>query len=112
MREVSPNDVLSRAEWTFRRRSDHCALRRTFEADGTWILSVCENGRVRSYPFSALDRLVAFQADMEAFLVRTGWALESFTPERRAGRDRRRSPRIDNDRRRWWTDPVPPGWKK
>lgn len=95
------------AEWTFQRRSDRCVVRRIPHADGSGVLEVCDNGRTRTYTFSELDRLIAFQENMEAFLVRTGWALESFMPERRRGRDRRRMPRIDNDRRRWWTDPVP-----
>jgi hypothetical protein len=43
---------------------------------------------------------------MEAFLVRTGWSLADFTPDRRGGDDRRDLPREDNDRRRWWTDVV------
>lgn len=102
-----PANVAWRAEWIFRRRSDRCTLRRIQEEDGRCILSVNENGQERAYAFSEPDRLIAFQSDMEAFLVRTGWALESFSPERRTGRDRRRSPRVDNDRRRWWTDPAP-----
>jgi hypothetical protein len=66
---------------------------------------VTENGTPRSFFFSDLDRLVAFQADMEAFLVRSGWSLLGFSPDRRRGRDRRHFPR-PTERRRWWTDGV------
>jgi hypothetical protein len=48
-------------------------------------------------------RLTTFQADMEAFLVQSGWSFEAFSPDRRSGRDRRQFPRV-SDRRRWWTD--------
>jgi hypothetical protein len=41
---------------------------------------------------------------MEASLVRNGWLLDSFAPDRRSGRDRRRMPRKNTDRRRWWRD--------
>ena len=43
---------------------------------------------------------------METFLLKTGWVLTSFSPERRGGRDRRSFPRIDDERRRWWTDGI------
>jgi hypothetical protein len=41
---------------------------------------------------------------MEQFLVRTGWSLVAFSPERRRYQDRRGFPRVNPDRRRWWTD--------
>jgi hypothetical protein len=41
---------------------------------------------------------------MEHFLIKTGWSLEQFSPDRRTGQDRRGFPRVDVDRRRWWTD--------
>lgn len=69
------------------------------------MLVVEENGVPRTYQFQDADRLVAFQSDMEAFLVRTGWSLLEFSPDRRTGNDRRRFPRVD-ERRRWWTDGV------
>jgi len=107
MSTVLPDDPSLVAEWAFQRRADRCVIRRIPDTDGGGVLEVCGNGPARSYSFSELDRLIAFQSNMEAFLTRTGWTLESFTPEHRRGRDRRRLPRINNDRRRWWTDPVP-----
>jgi hypothetical protein len=92
------NDVV----WTFRRRSDVLLLRREESPTGVNLV-VCENGTSRSFAFTSLDRLIAFQSDMEAFLVRTGWTFTSFVPERRTGRDRREMPRM-TERRRWWTD--------
>ena len=58
----------------------------------------------RQYEFADLSALARFQRDMEQFLMRTGWALERFAPDRRSGGDRRSFPRAANDRRRWWTD--------
>ena len=58
----------------------------------------------RSYRFRTLVALVEFQNDMEAFLLNTGWAFVSYTPDCRVGPDRRGLPRTAPDRRRWWTD--------
>jgi hypothetical protein len=91
--------------WTFRRRGDQLLLRREQTPAGVNLV-VVENGTSRSFAFSDMDRLVSFQSDMEAFLVRTGWTFIAFTPERRSGRDRREMPRIA-ERRRWWTDGRP-----
>ncbi|HUC76811.1 MAG TPA: hypothetical protein VMS04_16025 [Vicinamibacterales bacterium] len=91
--------------WTFHRRSDRLQLRRE-ETPTSVHLVVTENGTSRSFSFSDLNRLVAFQNDMEAFLIRTGWTFTSFAPDRRGGRDRRLMPRM-TERRRWWTDGRP-----
>lgn len=93
------------AEWTFHRRQDVLTLRRE-RTDQEYQLVVNESGRPRTFSFRDLERLITFQNDMEAFLVRTGWTLADFTPDRRGGDDRRDFPRDDNDRRRWWTDAV------
>jgi hypothetical protein len=58
----------------------------------------------RRVPFGDYAALVTFQMNMEEFLVRTGWSLATFTPERRRYQDRRGFPRDHPDRRRWWTD--------
>ena len=93
------------AEWTFHRQQDVLVLRREQTGEG-YQLVVTESGQPRTFNFRELDRLVIFQSYMEAFLVRTGWTLVDFSPESRGGHDRRGFPRDDNDRRRWWTDPV------
>jgi hypothetical protein len=49
-------------------------LHRERTADGV-ILVATESGRSRTFPFTELTRLAAFQSDMEAFLRRTGWTL-------------------------------------
>lgn len=77
-------------------------------AGDDWQLAVDDNGQARLFTFPDRDRLVRFQSDMETFLVRTGWSLAAFTPDRRRGTDRRDFPRDQNDRRRWWTDAPPP----
>jgi len=91
--------------WTLRRRDDQLLLRREQTPSGVNLV-VIENGTSRSFAFSDVERLVSFQSDMEAFLVRTGWTFIAFTTERRSGRDRREMPRI-TERRRWWTDGRP-----
>jgi hypothetical protein len=88
--------------WTFARGDSRLELRR--EEDGNGVnLVVQGEGAPRCYSFSDIERLVHFHSDMEAFLVKTGWTLVQFAPDRRAGRDRRTFPR-DSERRRWWTD--------
>lgn len=97
-------NTLVGAVWTFERRGDRLTVRREAGDEAAFQLLVIENGRARTFTFTEIDRLVAFQHDMETFLVRTGWLLVDFAPDRRRGRDRRGFPRIDPDRRRWWTD--------
>jgi hypothetical protein len=89
--------------WTFERQGERLVLYREETANGVNLVVVSENGVPRSYPFDTMDRLVAFQSDMETLLVRTGWSFVAFTPDRRTGRDRRGMPR-EVERRRWWTD--------
>ena len=59
---------------------------------------VRETARLASEPVRATAR---------DSLLRTGWLLLTYAPDRRR-RDRRRFPRATNDRRRWWTDGVEP----
>src|ERR1700726_3534572 len=101
----TPVAVTVLAVATFRRRQDVLAISRE-QTDQGYQLVVTECGRARTFGFNDLARLTIFQCDMEAFLVRTGWSLADFTPDRRAGDDRRDLPREDNDRRRWWTAAV------
>src|SRR5690242_14522396 len=91
--------------WTFRRRSEQLSLRREETSNGVNLV-VVDSGTSRSFAFSDVDRLIAFQSDMEAFLIRPGWTLVTFAPDRRSGRDRRQMPRM-TERRRWWTDSRP-----
>jgi hypothetical protein len=93
------------AEWTFRRRDNRLTLRREHTEQG-YQLVITESGRPRTFTFRDVERLVVFQNDMEDFLVRTGWSLADFVPDRRGGGDRRGFPRDRSDRRRWWTDIV------
>lgn len=101
----TPVAVTVLAASTFHRRQDVLAISRE-QIDQGYQLVVTECGRPRTFSFSDLARLTTFQHDMEAFLVRTGWTLADFTPDRRTGDDRRDLPREENDRRRWWTDVV------
>src|SRR5262245_33927095 len=89
--------------WVFTKGRERLTLLRRSVNDG-YLLSVDGPGNPRSYLFPDLPPLVQFQSDMETFLITTGWSFEEFAPERRTGHDRRGWPRVDNDRRRWWTD--------
>ena len=89
--------------WTFGKGGDRLSLGRQSESDAFVVAG--PNEEVREYRFTDPARLLAFQSDMEAFLLRTGWTLLAYSPERRRRRrDRRGFPRLA-DRRRWWTDP-------
>ena len=78
-------------------------LQRHDEQEGLALVITNAEGS-RSVPFKEFAALVTFQANMEQFLVRTGWSLATFEPERRRYQDRRLFPRVNPDRRRWWTD--------
>jgi hypothetical protein len=69
------------AAWTFSRRDDRLTIRREQIEQG-WQLVVIDSGRSRLFAFTDPARLMVFQRDMEAFLVRTGWSLADFTPAR------------------------------
>jgi len=91
--------------WTFRRGDEPLVLQRHQRESG-FALVVIRDGTVQNIPFHEEAALTVFQTDMEELLVHTGWTLQECQPERRRKRDRRRFPRIENDRRRWWTDPA------
>jgi hypothetical protein len=88
--------------WIFGRGDERLEIRRVPLEDAV-LLIVIENGQQRTYRFSDLASLIPVQSDMERFLLRAGWTLLEFWPERRGYRDRRRTPRL-SERRRWWTD--------
>jgi hypothetical protein len=107
-------DVLE-AAWTFRKGTEELTLSRRTDGE-TLVLVVAKPDGERQMRFASDDALHRFQSDMEAFLVRTGWSLAAFSPERRSAHDRRSFPRETNDRRRWWTDASveaqPPGSRR
>jgi hypothetical protein len=95
---------MEKAIWAFVRQAERLTVEQEDTREGIRLVlsGPGEARRVMLFP-SALD-LYPFQADMEQLLLGTGWSLEAFSPDRRTGLDRRRAPRITNDRRRWWTD--------
>jgi hypothetical protein len=94
------------AYWVFARGDKKVKIERVSNGDEDLTLVITANDDPpRKYAFDTLVALMRFQADMEEFLVTTGWSLMEFFPERRSGRDRRTFPRI-NERRRWWTDAI------
>jgi hypothetical protein len=54
----------------------------------------------RRYSFKDWQTLNTFQADIEAYLMKSGWKLLQYSPERRQGHDRRGLRRLQ-ERRRW-----------
>jgi hypothetical protein len=97
--------VVEEQIWSFSRNDELLEIRRTPTTDG-FLLGVKGDGPPRTYFFAELGRLEQFQADFEKFLLGTGWLFLAFSPERRAGHERRHFSRLLTDRRRWWTDGV------
>jgi hypothetical protein len=93
--------------WTFDRRGEQLIVQRDTRDGTSCALIVTLDGLSRTIEFPELQALVRFQTDMDTFLLRTGWLLLTYAPDRRR-RDRRQFPRVNNDRRRWWTDGVEP----
>jgi hypothetical protein len=90
--------------WTFARAGDELMLVRPKPSHGL-LLVVTMNGSSRRFTFPSETATEKFKADMETFLLNTGWSFVGFMPDRRGRRDRRTFPR-PIERRRWWTD----GW--
>jgi hypothetical protein len=97
--------------WRFSRGDETLTISREPVDEGV-MLVVAGDGAPRSYYFRESARLEIFQRDMETLLLKTGWSFQEFSPDRRAGRDRRGWPRRANDRRRWWTDGQASAGKK
>ena len=93
--------------WTFDRQGEQLIVQRDTRDGSSCALIVTRAGDSRTIEFPELPALVRFQTDMDTFLLRTGWLLLTYAPDRRR-RDRRQFPRANNDRRRWWTDGVEP----
>src|SRR5207248_334785 len=89
--------------WTFERGEERLILKREVD-QGRHHLVIMHADGCHALPFNDFEALVTFQADMERVLLATGWTLANFSPDRRRYGDRRAFPRVDNDRRRWWTD--------
>ena len=92
--------------WTFKKGRDSLSLERRGQGEAV-VLVVRQPDSARELAFENLQALERFQDTMETFLLRTGWTLASFSPERRTPLDRRTFPRLTSDRRRWWTDGIP-----
>lgn len=90
--------------WVFSRDGDRLEIRRETVDEGIVLVIEGPDSAPHSYLFTDLAKLESFQTDMERLLLDTHWAFEEFGPDRRSGHDRRSFPRINNDRRRWWTD--------
>jgi hypothetical protein len=89
--------------WTFQRADERVSIARWQAAEASVLVIATPGRETRRYRFTEVAKLMSFQRDMEVFLLNTGWTLLKFSPERRRGRDRRRTPRTV-ERRRWWTD--------
>jgi hypothetical protein len=88
--------------WTFGKEKGRISLGR--RSQSCVLIVVRSRDQVQECRFADASSLRVFQADMEAFLLKTGWNLLEFSPERRLrDQDRRRFPRLA-ERRRWWTD--------
>ena len=84
--------------WTFSRGNERIRIGRG--ADTCDLVVMTSPNEPRRYSFKDWATLNSFHADIEAFLLKTGWTLLQYSPERRRGRDRRGRPRLQ-ERRRW-----------
>jgi hypothetical protein len=100
---TADSEAVDEQIWTFTRDRQRLEIRRT-PADEGILLGIHGDDPPRTTFFTDIDRLASFQHDFEAFLLATGWTFESFSPDRRRGRERRHFSRLLTDRRRWWTD--------
>jgi hypothetical protein len=98
-------DRTAKVLWTFGRGDERVRIGRG--SDTCDLVVMTSPNHPQRYSFRDWSSLNAFQTDIEARLLNTGWTLLQYSPERRRGRDRRGRPRID-DRRRWWTDSAEP----
>ena len=90
--------------WVFSRDGDRLEIRRETVDEGIVLVIDGPDSAPHSYLITDLAKLQSFQADMESLLLDTRWTVEEFGPDHRSGNDRRSFPRVNNDRRRWWTD--------
>jgi hypothetical protein len=93
--------------WTFVKADHRLEVTRQDTDEGAVLMITESTGGSRSYKFQSRTALIRCQADMEKFLLRTGWTFLGFSPDSRTGRERRRFPRL-LERRRWWTDGLLP----
>jgi hypothetical protein len=92
------------SSWTFVRGEERLVIRSQQAGEEALLLAIEGGTEAHTYAFADRRLLDGFQSDMEAMLLQTGWSLAGFEPDRRRGRDRRGWPRVEPDRRRWWTD--------
>lgn len=104
-RGLVDTDRSNKMLWTFGRGDERVRIGRS--SDTCDLVVMTAPNQPRRYSFKDWSSLNAFQADIEARLLNTGWTLLQYSPERRRGRDRRGLPRHE-DRRRWWTDSAEP----
>jgi hypothetical protein len=78
--------------WVFVRGDERLELHRDGDPAST-LLEVSGTGGSRTFVSRDRAALVAFHAGFEQALAQSGWRLEGFQPERRAGSDRRAVPR-------------------
>jgi hypothetical protein len=98
-------DRTAKVLWTFGRGNERVRIGRGSETCDLMVMT--SPNQPQRYSFKDWSSLNAFQADIEALLLNTGWTLLQYSPERRRGRDRRGRTRVE-DRRRWWTDSAEP----
>ena len=69
--------------WTFDREGERLIVQRDARDGSSCALIVTRDGLSRTIDFPELPALVRFQTDMDTFLLRTGWLLLNYAPDRR-----------------------------
>ena len=84
--------------WTFGRGNERIRIGRS--SDTCDLVVMTSPTDPQRYSFNDLSTLKSFQAEIEAFLIKSGWTLLQYSPERRrGGQDRRGFPRQEERRR-------------
>ena len=74
-------------------------VRRYDRDEGAVRLAVTQtSGLPQEHEFDTIDRAHAFQRQLEAELLASGWSYNEYWPDRRVGRDRRLAYRPDDRR--------------
>jgi hypothetical protein len=96
--------------WVFERESDRLTIRRSTAAESVDLLVAGDGMNQRTLTFGSPGELLEFQIRFEEHLLRTGWRLVAFAPDRRSSGDRRAGPtRSGQDRRRLLRFPTSNG---
>jgi len=84
--------------WVYTRRQDRLRIERHDHAQGVELILI-DALHIHRKTFDDPEDLIVYHALLERTLTEARWRFEQFTPERRAGHERRTTTRVSADRR-------------